>query len=93
MYNKIMSMKTLEKPKQTYGHDDYFRSLPSFSLTASELPAVKDWKVGSKYTLTIEVEMTSASKNEYQKELTAGFQITKIGEEDSEDTKKAKKGY
>lgn len=38
------------------------REKPQFSLSEKELPAIKDWGVGKKYTLTLNVEMTSSSK-------------------------------
>lgn len=37
---------------------------PEFGITAKELPAIKDWSVGKKYTLTLEVEMVSQSKGD-----------------------------
>lgn len=39
------------------------RSKPEFGISESELPAIKDWKIGGKYTMTLNVEMVSASKD------------------------------
>lgn len=76
--------------------DDYSHMLPSFSLTEKELPAIKNWKVGSKYKVEMQVEMVSVSKNEYGKSpMTARFKIHKVGEEDlmTEEEKQGRKGH
>ena len=40
------------------------RKYPSFvSLDSEDLPDIKDWSVGKKYTLIVEVEQTSMSKD------------------------------
>lgn len=42
------------------------REKPQFSINERDLPAIKEWKVGEKYTMTVNVEMTSSSKgNDY----------------------------
>lgn len=41
------------KPKRRY---------PEFSITEKDLPAIKEWKVGKKYSLELNVEMVSSSK-------------------------------
>lgn len=33
---------------------------PEFSITAESLPAIKDWSVGKKYMVEMEVEMTGS---------------------------------
>lgn len=38
------------------------REKPQFSISEKELPAIKDWSVGKKYTMTLNVEMVSSSK-------------------------------
>ncbi len=38
------------------------RPKPEFSITEKDLPAITEWKVGGKYTLTMDVEQVSASK-------------------------------
>lgn len=38
------------------------RERPSFSMNEKDLPAIKEWKVGGKYTLTLNCEMVSSSK-------------------------------
>lgn len=62
------------------------RPKPSIRLTQKELPAIKDWKVGGKYTITLKVEQTSAEKDDDygdEKGLCARFKILKAttGEE------------
>jgi len=88
-------MHTLQASKGSM-MDGPSRMLPSFSLTVKDLPEIKNWSVGNKYTLVIEVEQTSMSKSEYMQDepLTARFRITKVkSESENEETKKAKKGY
>ncbi len=48
----------VERPKK------YEEPSPEFGITAKELPAIKDWSVGKKYTVTLEVEMVSQSKGD-----------------------------
>jgi hypothetical protein len=87
-------MRTLTAEKHPI-YDEPVRPLPSFSLTEKELPEIKDWKVGEKYTLMMEVEQVSASKDEYSKgPLTARFKICKIGEKEmlTEAEKEGRKG-
>lgn len=71
--------------------------LPSFRVTAKELPEIKSWKIGEKYSVMVEVEMTEISKAEYdpRQPLEARLKIHKIGVEemDDEETKQAKRGH
>lgn len=71
------------------------KMLPSFSLTAKDLPAIRNWQVGKKYKLEIEVEQVSLSKDEYSKSVEARFKIHKVGEKElmSEEEKQAKLGH
>ncbi len=47
------------------------RMTPTLSLSEEDCPDIKDWKVGGKYKLELEVEQVSASKNEGMMEETA----------------------
>ncbi len=88
-------MRTLKEEKANSVYD-MPRMLPSFSLTEKELPEIKDWNVGHKYTLVVEVEMVSSSKDEYGKSpLTSRFKIHKVGEKEimDEDEKKGRMGH
>ena len=73
------------------------RFLPSFSVTVKDLPEIKGWKVGKKYMLEMEVEMTSMSKDEYMDKsfIEARFKIHKIGEKEmmSAEEKEARMGH
>lgn len=73
------------------------RMLPSFSLSAKDLPEIKSWKVGKKYKLEMEVEMVSLNKDEYGKmsSMDARFKIHKIGEKEtmSDEEKEARMGH
>lgn len=37
---------------------------PTLRLSEEELPDIKDWKVGGKYTITLEVEQTGSHKGD-----------------------------
>jgi len=64
---------------------------PTFTLTEKELPEIKDWKVGKKYTITLDVEQVSAEKGDSyfdedsSKQLRARFKILKAYCEDEDD--------
>src|SRR3990167_2958542 len=71
-------------------HEDYKRPLPSFSLSEDDLPEIKDWEVGKKYKLNIEVEQVSKEKGDRysmegpggskdKKKISAHFRMLKIG--------------
>lgn len=62
------------------------RILPTVRLTDEDLPEIKNWKVGEKYTLVMEVEQTSMRQgNEWEssaskdKRIHATFKITSVG--------------
>ncbi len=78
----------------------YTKPKPSFTLDEKELPEIKDWAVGKKYGLVLEVEMVShSSGSEYTiqqegKKHEARFKILSVanaGEEASEKGLKGKK--
>lgn len=53
---------------------------PHLDLSEKDLPAIKDWKVGTKYTIVLEVEMTSIRKSEFEKNnpISACFSINSV---------------
>ena len=57
----------------------------SLYISEKELAAIKDWKVGQKYKLEVEVEMTGISKQDNwgsdPGKLSANFKINKISTE------------
>lgn len=58
------------------------RQQPTLNLSIKDLPDIKDWKVGGKYTIQLEVEQTSAEKgdsyyDDSDKELRARFKVLK----------------
>ncbi len=78
------------------GRGDSPRYLPSFSLTDKDFPEIKNWKVGKKYMIEMEVEQVASSKDEFGKSpLTARFKIHKIGKKEmmSEKEKKGRMGH
>lgn len=60
------------------------RELPRVTFTADDLPEIKNWSVGGKYKLEIEVEQVAAEKDRYgyedekTKPLTATFKVTAV---------------
>lgn len=60
------------------------RELPRVTFTAEDIPEVKDWKIGGKYYLELEVEQVAAEKDRYglegEKEnpLTATFKVVAV---------------
>lgn len=65
------------------------RILPTVRLTDEDLPEIKDWKVGEKYTLVMEVEQLSMRQgdewqgaNSKDKRIHATFKITDVGVEE-----------
>lgn len=67
------------------------RSKPQLMLTARELPAIKNWKVGKKYQIIIDVEQVSISKGDEwddEKGLRARFEVLKAKPCDEEYEKK-----
>lgn len=56
---------------------------PSFRITENDLPEIKDWSVGKKYKLMIEVEMKNVGKSEWSNDKTieASLTITKLAVE------------
>jgi len=65
---------------------------PSVSLSEDDLSALKEWKVGGKYTITLEVELTRLSKgdifmDEKNRKMDASFKILSVttGEGEPED--------
>lgn len=76
----------------TFGHDYPVNPLPEFSLDQTNLPAIKNWKVGQKYDLEMNVEMVSIGKDTYDKEneLRARFKVNTVKVEEPD---KGKMGY
>ena len=84
--------------KNTMGYDfpEEMKIMPSISLTSEDLPQIKNWQVGGKYKLQLEVEQTEMSKSEYRKDspFSARFKVLKVKDmTDSEDDKRGKMGY
>ena len=78
------------------------KMMPSLSLDAEDLPEIKSWVVGGKYTLKVEVEQVSASKDDMMMEgekkrpLHARFRVIAVkslssSHMDDEDKEKGKK--
>lgn len=65
--------------------DDGYDNRPSFEISEKMLPEIKNWKVGEKYMLVVEVEQKSLSIKDHGPEkgkLCGYFKITKIGTKD-----------
>ena len=50
---------------------------PHLNFTEAELPAIKDWEVGEKYTLIVEVEQ--CAKHKRPEGFSAEFKVLKVG--------------
>ena len=59
-------------------HKKYY---PRISLTAKELPAIANWKVGESYMLLVEVKQIASSEIEEgdEKIIRADFEFHKVG--------------
>lgn len=60
------------------------RELPRVTFTAEDVPEIKNWKVGDKYYLELEVEQVAMEKDRYgfegekEKPLTATFKVLAV---------------
>ncbi len=60
------------------------RELPRVTFTAEDIPEIKNWSVGGKYRLEMEVEQVAAEKDRYgydegkNQPLTATFKVTAV---------------
>ena len=62
----------------TIKHEE-FKERSVICLNEKDLPEIKDWMVGKKYKLIVDVEMTGMNKPEYgDKSMRAEFRIDKI---------------
>lgn len=90
-------MPMAEKPSEPK------RELPRVTFSAEDLPEIKDWKIGSKYYLELEVEEVAAEKDRFgyegekERPLTATFKVMAVkamkheANEGEDDDKKKKK--
>lgn len=89
---KEKELKKVKGEKRGVAEEDPKRELPRITFTVSDLPELKNWKVGGKYTLEVEVEQVAMSKNEYgfeeEKELKATFKVTKVKASGNPNSKK-----
>ena len=53
---------------------------PTLHLDQSQLPAIKDWKAGETYDITLKVKMNTMTMNEFNKSH-ATFEILETGTE------------
>jgi len=61
---------------------------PEFSVTEEVMPQIKDWVVGKKYRMEVEVEMVGSRIEDWgddKGKLKANFKISGIGEDSDED--------
>jgi len=80
----MFKLKKIEVKKPKYGmdkpismDDEMMSYPPSFSANAKQIPEIKDWKVGEKYTVIMEVEMKRMSSydNGTKKSTDASFDV------------------
>lgn len=76
---KVKGTATAAKPVDVDKHE-----LPRVTFTAEDVPEIKDWKVGGKYYLELEVEQVAMEKDRYgfegekEKPLTATFKVLAV---------------
>lgn len=95
--------KVIPETQKSFKEMSKEKIYPTFQLDDEDLPDLKDWKVGEKYTLIMEVEQTSMRQgSEWQgdnskdkNKIRATFKILKVGveepEEDDYETEYAKR--
>lgn len=86
--------KVVPETQPSFNEMKKVKIYPTFQIDDEDLPELKDWKVGEKYTLVMEVEQLSMRQgNEWQgsdtkdKKVHATFKIISVGvEEPKEET-------
>lgn len=79
--------KGYQKSTPSKGYDSLADLPETLSLDEDDLPEVKTWKVGQKYTLTIDVKMTGLRQDSMDKTMRGSFDILNVQpEEDNADT-------
>lgn len=78
-----MAKKTQNEVASAMGID----MSPSLHLSEKDLPALKTWKVGSKYTITLKVEETGTQKSQYEQgnPMSADFKVLSASSSDDEE--------
>jgi len=69
MFKKIKLEKINEPTAESF--------LPNVNFTEKELPAIKNWKVGGEYEITLKVRQTSMTKDR-DMPISARFEITAV---------------
>lgn len=65
--SNAQNVNVVNTPEVTIKQSALDKPEPTLRLDSSVLPAIKNWKVGSKYKLVLEVQQTSLSQgNEYE---------------------------
>ena len=73
-----MEMRSIKKEKPNYELPMNEGMLPHLSLSLKALPEAKDWKIGEKYNLALQVRQKMINENDVH------FEIVKIGVEESD---------
>ena len=67
--NRIVSgpLKKVKGTKHEHGMSEgkMKREMPTFNISAEDLPEVKDWEIGKSYKVGMVVEMVQVSKGDY----------------------------
>ena len=88
-FNKLKppkKIKALKAEMRTYKEEPY-DDRPRFSIKESELSDVKDWKVGEKYKVVLELEQTGSNIIDYgpdKGKIRGEFKVVGIGTEENE---------
>lgn len=90
--------KVIPEVYPSYSDTKKIKVYPTLRLGDDDLPEVKDMEVGKKYTLVIEVEVTSKSQgkeydqNSTDKSIRTSFKVVKVGCEEKEPKKATTSG-
>ena len=56
----------------------------TISISGTDLPAIKNWKLGKEYQVSMKVKLTSLSQDEFEKGTRARFEVQSAQECDCE---------
>ena len=85
-------MTKMRKIKPINGHampSDMPEVYPSFHLDETQLPEIRDWKIGEEYTIQLKVRQTGAREGRSE-EVMGEFEVLAVGVVDTKAEKKEK---
>jgi len=92
----MRSVGVKETPMMTIKESKMEIYRPSIEFSELELPEIKDWKIGEKYKVIMEIEQVSVKKKDYgpnKGKICAEFKVHKIGILPQKENKENTAGY